>query len=412
MIRSSVFYAITFFFFVSSVSIFLAYLWLVQYDKQNYTNELNQKYSFVSNATLFHLDNNTSEDDLKKQLKIYQMKKIKDNYMQDYVINGAQIIQKVKTTWGSSSILRHKRNHYLLMTYKDKILLLKDDGFEPYRYDIIRLIFAGVFLISFLAYFLTIKKLRPLRKLKTQINKFAKGDLEDVKCKINGNDEIAEVANAFDNAVEQIKKLNSSRQLFLRNIMHELKTPITKGLITAEMIPKDKHQKRLVRSFEKLEELINEFATIEQISSGAKLANKKNYRLVDLLDEAIDLAMIGREKTEIEVRDVNLNVNFKFFCVALKNMIDNGIKYSSNSKVRISTNRNSIDFISKGDKLKKPLSFYIEPFVKENEKEKSFGLGLYIVDNILKSHDFTLSYRFDNGYNTFSFDDLNFSKHK
>lgn len=63
---------------------------------------------------------------------------------------------------------------------------------------------------------------------------------------------ISEVADAFYMAVMQIKKLNSSRQLFLRNIMHELKTPITKGRITAEMIQKDKYQERLINVFEKV----------------------------------------------------------------------------------------------------------------------------------------------------------------
>ncbi len=49
-------------------------------------------------------------------------------------------------------------------------------------------------------------------------------------------DEIAALANQFDSAVIKIKSLRDSRQLFLRNIMHELKTPITKGKLATEMI--------------------------------------------------------------------------------------------------------------------------------------------------------------------------------
>ena len=98
-----------------------------------------------------------------------------------------------------------------------------------------------------------------------------------------GNDEISEVADAFYTAVMQIKKLNESRQLFLRNIMHELKTPITKGRITAEMIPEDKYQKRLISVFEKLEELINEFAAVEEATSGKKLNIVDVYLINELI---------------------------------------------------------------------------------------------------------------------------------
>ena len=42
----------------------------------------------------------------------------------------------------------------------------------------------------------------------------------------NEQDEIGQVAVEFDNAVCKIRELIRSRQLFLRAIMHELKTPI------------------------------------------------------------------------------------------------------------------------------------------------------------------------------------------
>jgi len=56
--------------------------------------------------------------------------------------------------------------------------------------------------------------------------------------------------------------------------MHELKTPITKGLIAAQMIEKSKNQERLISVFHKLENLINELAAIEQITSKIGLTNK------------------------------------------------------------------------------------------------------------------------------------------
>lgn len=410
MIRSSVINTITLFFVLSCASIFLAFLWLMQYDKQNYTNELNLKYSFVANASLYHLDKNTSKDDFLAQIKSYNMDEILNPDMKKYVINNAKILQEKKTSTGSSAILIHKKNHFLKIEHKDTSILLRDDGYQPYRYDVIRLIFAIIFFTVLVVYILTIRKLKPLRSLKRQINKFAKGELDTITCKAKGKDEIAELSIAFYNAVMQIKKLNKSRQLFLRNIMHELKTPITKGRITAELIPKDKNQQRLINAFNKLEKLINEFATVEQIASGISL-HVNRYRLVDLLDEAIDLTMANKDDIALSVlSDISINVDFKFFSIALKNMIDNGIKYSTDSKVKIVASENSINFISRGEMLKNELSFYLEPFIQGDydklANNKSFGLGLYIVDNILKNHKLKLEYKYQDGFNIFTFNSI------
>ena len=64
---------------------------------------------------------------------------------------------------------------------------------------------------------------------------------------------------------------------------------------------------------------------------------------------------------------------------------------------------NELCFESNGDKLANPLQYYIEPFTKENPSKNSFGLGLYLVDSILKAHNEVLAYEYDNGVNRFIF---------
>ncbi|NCD11711.1 MAG: HAMP domain-containing histidine kinase [Epsilonproteobacteria bacterium] len=407
MTKSSIFYSITFIFATSIVSIFLALLFLLEYDKQTYTEKLNTKYSIISRATLFHLNNFITNEELKRQVQGYQMREITDKEIKQSIITRAQIIQKIADKIGTSAILRYENDHYLHIETKYSSLLLKDEDFQPYRYDLIKTIFGSVFAIIIVAYILTIRKLKPLRKLKRQMDRFAKGDLK-IDCKADGEDEISQVANSFHNAVEQINKLNHSRQLFLRNIMHELKTPITKGRISAEMLENSKQKDRLISTFEKLELLINEFASIEQITSGEGLKNVKPYLLVDLLDEAIDLAMIAAEQIENEIVDeeIILHVDFRLFTTAMKNVIDNGIKYSSDQKIKILATRSKISFISHGKPLTKELSHYLEPFVQEKNSHQSFGLGLYIVQNIIKAHHLNFTYEHKDGYNYFNFEKI------
>jgi two-component system OmpR family sensor kinase len=237
-----------------------------------------------------------------------------------------------------------------------------------------------------------------------EMDKFANGDL-DIDCEMENDNEITEVANAFNYAVSQIRQLNNSRRLFLRNIMHELKTPITKGRITAEMLEDGKQKQRLISTFARLEGLLNEFTAIEQISANGQHLQKRVYRVIDIIDEAIDISMANPERIEQMIQsDLSVKVDFKLFTVAIKNMIDNGIKYSTDNHIKISANFKSIQFASLGTKLPNELSYYIEPFTQgEKQSPQSFGLGLYIVDSILLAHHMELTYEYSNGYNIFKF---------
>ncbi len=406
MNRNSIFYSITFISIISVVSIILAFIFLMDYDKQNYTEKLNNKYTLVAKATLFHLNNFITEKELEKQVKNYNMKEVIDKTLKNTIIKKATVLQKIVGKIGATAILVFEKNNYLLIEHGDTILLLKDMDYQPYRYHTIRGIFALVLLIIIVGYILTIRKIKPLRKLKREMDKFAKGDL-NISCASEGEDEISQVSNSFQNAVNQIEKLNQSRQLFLRNIMHELKTPITKGRISVEMIDNSKQKQRLITVFEKLELLINEFVSIEQITSGEKLRNIKPYRLSDIIDEAIDLAMIRSRQININIeKNFILNVDFRLFTTAIKNILDNGIKYSIDKKVIVETSYDKISFISQGAPLQDSLEHYIEPFTQNKISHKSFGLGLYIVSSILKAHKLEFTYEYKDSHNYFNFENL------
>lgn len=406
---SSIFYTITLIFTLGIGAIGIAFLWLIEYDKANYARELNTKYSIVARATLLHLNDLIGQDEYQEQLSNLYMPPIKDEAKKAKIINEAIVLEEITTELGSSAILFHQKKNYLKITKSDNTLLLIDTAYQPYRYIIIQIIFAFVAGIILLTYIFIIRKIMPLGKLKREIDKFAQGDLE-IKNVATGNDEISEVASAFYEAVSQIKNLNKSRQLFLRNIMHELKTPITKGRITVEMIEKNKNQERLIDVFERLESLINEFAAVERATSRL-VGELKPCKVRDVIDEAIDIAMAEETNLTIEAtHDTTIKADFKLLAIACKNMIDNALKYSDDKFVKITITHNEIIFSSKGEPLQSDLKHYIEPFTQGSNAKKSFGLGLYIVHNILIAHKLKLSYYHENGVNIFSFNDLNQSK--
>lgn len=263
------------------------------------------------------------------------------------------------------------------------------------------LVFVIVFLLIVFLYLWIMKSFKPLSKLKSQIQTFSKGNL-DIECKSDKKDEIAEVANEFDHAVTMIRELLHSRQLFLRAIMHELKTPIAKGRLVSEMIEDEKNKARLHSIFERLNLLIDEFAKIEKITSKNFDLTIKPYKMSDLAEASIDMLMIENPKhlitTQIE-KDYSINVDFELFTLVIKNLLDNGIKYSTDKHITVVIGDNKLKIINIGEALKEPLENYFKPF---HTSKKGLGLGLYIVKSILDIHQMKLDYQHKDKENIFT----------
>lgn len=407
MSKSSLFFTITFIFVFAIISAILAFLWLIEYDQQNYTNELNSKYSLIANARMLYLNGVIDEAEFKEQTKNYKMTLVSKPSEIRQVIFRGEVLAKAITTTGLIEIIAYERENYLKIVHNGKLYLYNDPDYQSYRYFNIKILAICIILLYFVLYVFVLRKLRPLVALKKEINKFAHNKLDEIKDISDGNDEISQVSSAFYKAVIQIKKLNQSRQFFIRNIMHELKTPITKGLITLEMIENSKYKERLVGTFTRLETLINEFAAIEQITSGAAFINRKKYNILDILDEAKEIAMNDDTNVQIFMEEsFFVNVDFKLFTTAIKNMIDNGLKHSEDTFVQIHINQNYMCFKNKGKELHQKLEYYTQAFTQGGKQKDSFGLGLYIVNTILESHKMRLDYAHEDGMNVFYFRDL------
>ena len=290
-------------------------------------------------------------------------------------------------------------NHDLI---KIENIILHDIADEKEsKYFWLIVLFTIDILLSWFLLFLR-KKLKPLFLLKENMIKLSNGDLS-IKIKINGKDEIAEVANEFENAVKQLRQLRDSRNLFLRNIMHELKTPITKGKLVSDMYEDSERKYILIRVFQRLEYLLSEFAKIEELTSGKITLEKDNYHAIDLIEQAFDILLLDSNKIDIDYdKDLFLDVDFELFSIALKNLIDNAILYNTNGNPQIFIGEDFIKIVNKGEKLKKDITEYYKPFNHEYEDSSAgLGLGLYISNNIIKIHNYKLEYEYIDSYHNF-----------
>lgn len=116
----------------------------------------------------------------------------------------------------------------------------------------------------------------------------------------------------------------------------------------------------------------------------------------DILDFALDILNHDADKVEKQLTPVKINVDFELFGTALKNLLDNGINYSTNAKVSIANDKNSITITNSGKALEVPLEKYQEPFYLGGSKQQSsrgLGFGLYITLRIIELHHMSLTYQ-------------------
>ena len=407
MNKQSIFFTILVSFLISIVLVIISFLVLITHDYRMKEGQLLDKYHPV--IRLLNKQDFISSEHLLRNLEEMNYKLIVDKNEVQNILNNSKtklLVEKGHPVRNDElfRILNLEETNYLYLQKRGNFLLIKDENSpsESNSQIYISLVFAILFVTIILIYLVTLKKLRPLKLLKDSVKTLGDEKFDFEFDNLKGKDEVSLLALEFKKTASKLKSLKEARNIFIRNIMHELKTPITKGKLLTQLELNEQNNEKLKSVFNRLESLINEFATIEELISSSKTIEKKSYFLDDIVDNAKDILMVDEDDVLLEYENQKLEVNFKLFSIAVKNLIDNGIKYSFDKKVTIKSSNQEIIFENSGKKLEFPLENYFEPFFSNEDKSKdSFGLGLYIVHNILKANGYTLQYEFKDEINRF-----------
>jgi len=390
--------------FSVAIAILLAtFLLFLSWDKDRQKIEEFKRYQLISITFLSNLRLNPSEEELEKlyeKLHVSPVSEEEVKLIKNEIKNNGKTIFSGGSLAGRVRVFNINDTHYIYVQRMSYNLMLRDDKPEDYKFEIAMV--TGVFLILLLLllYLAVLKKLYPLKRLHKEIQRFAQGDM-NIRISYEHDDEIGRIAKSFDDAIRHINELSASKNLFMRNMMHELKTPITKGRIVAEMLEDEATKKILVRAFERMNELISELAEIERVTTQSFEPNMEYVTLEEVIEKSQDMLMAEKSCVKIEIEDKALTTDIKFMALAIKNLLDNGIKYGKDKCVLLRTNENFIEIASKGEALQHPLSYYTEPFSQEEKRSSGFGLGLYIVNSILIKLGYKLGYRYEEGMNIF-----------
>ncbi|AYJ77799.1 ArsS family sensor histidine kinase [Aliarcobacter cryaerophilus] len=401
MNKNSIIFSTTLNFLITSLLLIVSFIFLLSHENFKKNEQIFERYKPIIkmvSGKKFYFDKDFHKNLLDMNYELFESKEEIKNILSN---NKKMIFARSNKHNETFKIFEIDGKIYLFFEKLDTQILIKDlesQNLTNSFYTIF--VFVSLLVVITILYINTLKKLLPLKELKDKVINFGDEKFDFELSNSSSKDEVTLLANEFKKSAQKLKNIKESRNIFIRNIMHELKTPITKGKFLLQLEKSDENIEKLKMVFNRLESLINEFATIEELISQNRVLEKKSYFLEDLLDNAKDILMIDDNCVKNSYENIKLNVNFKLFSIAIKNLIDNAIKYSNDKKVEVLTQNEDILFVNSGKKLEGDFEKYLEPFYSKSSNE-SFGLGLYIVFNILKANGYNLLYKYEDGKNIF-----------
>ena len=286
-------------------------------------------------------------------------------------------------------------------------------SFNAFRGEIIRVfVLAAIaaFMVAFCAVWLfSYKLVRPLRNMAAAARAFGDGNFS-IRVPVTSQDEIGELAVAFNNMASSLSSGESVRRNFIANVSHELKTPMTTiaGFIDGILdgtIPAEKQSYYLnivSQEIKRLSRLVRTMLDLSRIDSGELRLRPARFDLTNTIliallsfEKAIDdkkLEIRGLESAESLFVDGDPDMIHQ----VVYNLIENAVKFTNQGgyiEIRITDQpeRTIVAIKNSGAGIAPDeLSLIFDRFYKtdksRSQDKNGMGLGLYIVKTIIRLH--------------------------
>ncbi len=275
---------------------------------------------------------------------------------------------------------------------------------------IIEVILAAVAL--FLGIFCTIKMLKPFNKLSSGIEDIKTG-YSEYNLEINDCTETRKICEDINSMLSSMKVMDDSRQEFVSNVSHELKTPLTSMKVLADSInsmgdeaPKELYQEfmgDITNEIERETKIINDLLSLVKMDKSSADLNIESVNINELIEQILKRLQPIAEKQQVEVvlesfRPVTAEVDEVKLSLAITNLVENAIKYNKNDGegwVHVSLNADHQYFYLKVEDSgmgipEESLEHIYERFYRVDKSHSreigGTGLGLAITRNSILMH--------------------------
>ena len=205
--------------------------------------------------------------------------------------------------------------------------------------SIILLVLTVLILVFAILYSFLIAK--PLRQVTDSIHDISKGNMDE-KIDMRGFSEVVSISDSFNQMIDVIQNTETSRQAFVSNVSHELKTPLASmkvlsdSLLSMEGMPEEMYREFLVditHEIDRMTGIINDLLNMVKMDRNSAQVNISNVSINDLLEQIIKRLRPIAATRNIEliyesIRPVMADVDEVKMSIALNNLIENSIKYN------------------------------------------------------------------------------------
>ncbi len=188
------------------------------------------------------------------------------------------------------------------------------------------------------ATYIVVRKLTyRIERLKQTVERVGRGELS-ARVIIEGNDEIAALARSFNDSSQKIQDLLRANQQLLANASHELRSPLARVRIAAELLS-EKSQQTQSTAMQEIRLSIQELDhLIDEILTGASL-QQVGINEADALCNASAILSTECQRLGIEYTQSKMNYSLKMpaklFSRMVRNLLENAKKYGSQKKVTV-----------------------------------------------------------------------------
>ena len=262
--------------------------------------------------------------------------------------------------------------------------------------EINNLLFAFILSLIFIVglYFFISRYLKPVQLMKDRIRALELGDLNS-NIDIIGEDELAQLSISMNKLIKEINILLENKHQLLLEVSHELRSPLARMQLLVAMLPEHKNTNRLIEEINFLEGMISNLLLSDRLSLPYSKLDLKAFTTTQIINKVLE--MFPKKKDIINVNNhipnENIYIDETKFTLAMRNLIDNAIKYSApDDEVAVKIFKNkTLEFqvIDQGIGINnKTLEKVTEPFYQADQTvtTKGFGLGLTICKKIIESH--------------------------
>ena len=268
--------------------------------------------------------------------------------------------------------------------------------YTNYSVELIATWLFGVPILSSIIILTLVRQMnRPLRRLQNAANSYSKTGKAPYLDTNHGPLEIRQVNQAFNHMVYTLEQTERDRQIMLAGISHDLRTPLTRIRLTAEMLPDEFFREGLIYDVDDMYAILNQFISYMRDGSDEELTDTNiNTLLQELVIQfkPLDIRFEMQDLPIIPARSLSLKR-------LIANLINNAKRYGA-EPIELSASHVDehilITVADHGEGIPPDqVEELMQPFVRGNSARtvQGSGLGLAIVKRIVDIHQGKISIR-------------------